>query len=90
MFSNLFMYFGPTWSAVALFAVLLLPLTFALVETLRLAAPAPHRPALPPVQLQRFRQRLVHSFAMAHAGNVREVRRALLRASAAVGRARRI
>lgn len=89
MFSNLFMYFGPTWSALALFAVVVLPFCFALAETLRLAQPASRRPCLAMIQLDRFRQRLVHSLAVAQAGSVREARRALPRMFAVAGRGRR-
>lgn len=89
MFSNLFMYFGPMWSAVALLAVVTLPLCFALVETVKLAQPAQRRPCVPAIRLLRMRQRLVHALATAHAGNVQGMRRALLGASAMGRRARR-
>lgn len=89
MFSNLFMYFGPTWSAVALFGVMILPFAFALAETLRLLQPATRRPCLPMIQVYRLRRRLVHSFAGAHGGNAQELRRAVLRVSTAVGRGAR-
>ncbi len=82
MFANLFMYFGPMWSAALLLAVVILPFAFALVETLRLAHPGPNRPCVPAIRLLRFRQRLVHAFATAYAGNVGAARRRLLRLSA--------
>ena len=89
MFSNLFMYFGPTWSAVALFAVVVLPFCFALAETLRLVQPVSRRPCLPMIQVYRFRRRLRHSLAFAYAGNAQELRRTVLRMSAVVGRGAR-
>ena len=89
MFSNLFMYFGPTWSAVALFAVVALPFCFALAETLRLAQPVSRRPCLPMIQVYRFRRRLHPSVAVAYAGNAQELRRVVLKRSAAVGRGAR-
>lgn len=88
MFTNIFMYFGPMWSAALLMAVVVLPFSFALVETLRLARPTSRRPCLPMTRLYRLRQRVAHSLATAHGGGV-ELRRRLLKASAGVGRAPR-
>jgi len=88
MFSNLFMYFGPMWSAALLLAVVILPFSFALVETVRLAHPGSRRPCIPMLRLYRLQQRLVDSVATAQGSGV-DLGRRLLRASASVGRSAR-
>ena len=89
MFSNLFMYFGPMWSAALLLGVVILPFAVALAETLRLAQPVRRRPCVPAIRLLRMRQRLVQSLVLVHAGNIEATRRRLLQLSAAVGRSSR-
>ena len=87
MFTNLFAYFGPMWSAAALLALGVLPFMFALVETLRLVPR--HQHCVPLIRLLRLRQRLVHSFTTAYTGNLTVARRRLLQLSGATRRMRR-
>lgn len=65
MFDNLFSYFGPIWSAIALLGLLLLLFVVAAGETVRLLIAAPRqRPCLPAIRLMRAQRRLAASWTV--------------------------
>lgn len=63
MFDNLFVYFGPIWSAAALLSIVLVLFAVAAVQTLRLALASARWPQQVVIAWLEWRQRLASGWA---------------------------